>query len=174
MTATFSAEREDGSKDSREGIMRSFRAFAVVTALGMAMVLSPALATAAQATTSPVVIHEIFYNSPGSDRGGNASLNAEWVQLHNRTAHRVTLTHWTLRDNARHVYRFGTYTLNAHGYVKIHTGSGSNTQTNRYWGHSWYIWNNTGDRATLENANFAVQSRCSYSDPHTSGNHKIC
>jgi Lamin Tail Domain len=130
--------------------------------------------TAAQAATSPVAIHEIFYNSPGSDRGSNASLNAEWVQLRNSSGHSVTLTHWTLRDRAGHVYTFGTYRLNAHGSVKIHTGKGSNTQTNRYWGHSWYIWNNNGDGATLKNASGTVISRCSYSDPGENSASKIC
>jgi Lamin Tail Domain len=130
--------------------------------------------TAAQAATSPVAIHEIFYNSPGPDRGSNASLNAEWVQLRNSSGHSVTLTHWTLRDRAGHVYTFGTYRLNAHGSVKIHTGKGSNTQTNRYWGHSWYIWNNNGDGATLKNASGTVISRCSYSDPGENSASKIC
>jgi hypothetical protein len=126
-----------------------------VTMLG----LSPA-----QAASSPVVIHEIFYNSPGSDHGSNPSLNAEWVQLRNRTGHQVTLKNWTLRDASSHVYKFGTYRLKAHGSVKIHTGKGGNTQSNRYWGHSWYIWNNTGDTATLKNAAGTMMSRCSYSD----------
>jgi Lamin Tail Domain len=153
--------------------MQRFAIFGTVT-LGIAALLSPALATAAQAATAPVVIHEIYYNSPGSDHGSNASLNAEWVQLHNRTAHRVTLTHWTLRDAAHHVYTFGSYTIKAHGYVKIHTGKGHNTQTNRYWGKSWYVWNNTGDTATVENASGVRQSRCSYSDPDENRAYKIC
>jgi len=143
-------------------------------ALATAALLSPALTTAAQAAVSPVVIHEIYYNSPGADRGSNASLNAEWVQLYNRTGHRVTLTRWTLRDTARHVYTFGTYTLKAHGYVKIHTGRGRNGPANRYWGHSWYIWNNTGDTATLRTARGAAQSRCSYSDPRQRHAYKVC
>jgi hypothetical protein len=50
--------------------MRGFMAFAAVAALGTITALSPVLGTAAQAATSPVVIHEIFYNSPGSDRAG--------------------------------------------------------------------------------------------------------
>ena len=143
-------------------------------AAGMAIMLSPVLPTAAQAATSPVVIHEIYYNSPGPDRGSNASLNAEWVQLYNRTGHAVILTHWTLRDTARHVYTFGSYWLKAHGYVKIHTGRGSNGPANRYWGHSWYIWNNTGDTGTLKNSGGAVQSRCSYSDPRQLHAYKMC
>jgi hypothetical protein len=138
--------------------------------LGFATVLAPA----AQAATSPVVIHEIYYNSPGKDTGSNASLNAEWVQLHNRTGHAVTVTGWTLRDKAGHVYRFGTYRIRAGGYVKIHTGKGTNTQTNRYWRSGWYIWNNTGDGATLKNASGVVKSGCSYSDPNQAHASKIC
>jgi hypothetical protein len=138
-------------------------------AAGMAGVLG---AAPAQAATSPVVIHEIYYNSPGPDHGSNSSLNAEWVQLRNRTSHAVTLTGWTLRDKANHVYRFGSYRLRAGGSVKIHTGKGSNTQANRYWGHSWYIWNNDSDRATLKNASGVVKSRCSYSNSSRSS--KIC
>jgi hypothetical protein len=137
---------------------------------------SPALASSSHPTItrSAVRIHKIFYNSPGSDRGSNSSLNAEWVDLHNRSGHAVTLTHWTLRDIAGHVYTFGTYRLKAHGDVKIHTGSGSNTRANRFWGNSWYIWNNNGDRATLKNARGGVRSRCSYSDPSETSAFKIC
>ena len=155
--------------------MRKLAACAVA-ALGMLMISSSGAwaASAPSAARNPVVIHEIFYNSPGPDRGSNASLNAEWVQLHNRSGHRVTLTHWTLRDAASHVYTFARYVLKAHAYVKIHTGQGTNTQANRYWGHNWYIWNNDGDTATLKNANGAVKSRCSYSDPSESRASTIC
>ena len=142
----------------------------ISTMLGVATILTPT----AQAATSPVVINEIYYNSPGRDTGTNTSLNAEWVQLHNRTRGTVTLTHWTLRDRAGHVYKFGTYRINAGGYVKIHTGRGTNTQTNRYWGQRWYIWNNNGDGATLKNASGIVKSTCSYSDPREVRAFKIC
>jgi Lamin Tail Domain len=143
----------------------------VVMVLGTIMMFGPA---AAQAATSPIVIHEIYYNSPGKDTGSNASLNAEWVQLNNNSGRQVTLTHWTLRDRAGHVYTFGTYKLKAHGSVRTHTGKGGNTQANRYWGHSWYIWNNNGDGATLKNASGAAISRCSYSDPSETRAFKIC
>lgn len=120
------------------------------------------------------MIHEIFYNSPGRDTGSNASLNAEWVQLFNRSGHRVTLTRWTLRDAVGHVYPFGTYSLRAHAYVRIHTGRGANTRTDRYWGQRWYIWNNDGDTATLRNASGVLRSRCSYSDPSETRSSTIC
>jgi hypothetical protein len=125
---------------------------------------APAVGQVAPAARSAVVINGIRYNSPGSDRGGNASLNAEWVRLHNRTGRAVSLTGWTLRDTAHHVFTFRSYRLRAHGSVKIHTGRGRATQLNRYWNHSWYIWNNTGDTATLRNAAGTVKSRCRYSD----------
>ena len=77
----------------------------------------------------------------------------------------------TLRDNQNHVYKFGTYKIKAHGFVRIHTGKGTNSQTNRYWGQGWYVWNNTGDRATLKDNNGNLIDRCSYSG---GGSHKIC
>jgi hypothetical protein len=139
-------------------------ASAAVTAALVA--LTPAIpVSAAPAARHPVIISGIYYNSPGSDRGGNASLNHEWVQLHNTTGHGITLTGWTLRDAAHHVYHFGRYRLRAHGFVKIHTGHGRNTRGNRYWRHSWYIWNNTGDTAKLKSASGTTRARCRYSDP---------
>ena len=137
---------------------------AVVAGLGLLA------APAAQATTGPavahhpVVIQEIFYNSPGSDHGSNPSLNAEWVKLRNRTSHAVSLSGWTLRDRSHHVYQFGAYSLRAHGTVRIHTGRGSDSQRNLFQDRGWYVWNNDGDGATLKDANGTVRSRCSYSD----------
>jgi Lamin Tail Domain len=144
--------------------------------LASAMLAGPALAATAgpAAVPGPVTIHEIYYNSPGPDRGSNASLDSEWVDLHNSSARPVTLTSWTLRDTARHVYTFGTFRLGAHADVRIHTGRGANTQANLYWRHSWYIWNNNGDHAALENARGAVVSACSYSDPHETRAFRIC
>src|SRR5947208_17108435 len=46
-------------------------------------------------------IGEIWYNSPGSDKGGNSSLNHEWVQLHNTSGSAITMTGWTDRKSTR-------------------------------------------------------------------------
>ena len=122
-----------------------------------------------------VFIREIFYNSPGADHGSNSSLNAEWVELKNSSGHPIALTHWTLRDKAGHVYKFtSAFRLRAHKTVKIHTGSGRNTRTNRYWNHGWYIWNNDGDTAVLKSASRSVKSRCSYSDSSEQHASVIC
>jgi Lamin Tail Domain len=135
--------------------------------LGVVMMFgSPAQAAAR------VQIHEIWYNSPGRDTGSNSSLNQEWVQLHNTSGSWITMTGWTLRDANGHVYKFGTYRIKPHGYVKVHTGKGSNTQADRYWGRGWYVWNNTGDTATLKDARGSLLGRCSYRG--TSTGYKIC
>jgi hypothetical protein len=40
--------------------------------------------------------------------------------------------------------------------------AGTGTQTDRYWNHSWYIWNNTGDTAALRNHNGTTIDSCTY------------
>lgn len=147
--------------------MRRFLVLGMVLLGVVLMVDSPA-----QAASPRMQFSEIWYNSPGKDTGTNSSLDQEWVQLHNRSGSRISLAGWTLRDAQNHVYTFGTYTIKPHGYVKIHTGKGSNTQTDLYWGHSWYIWNNTGDRATLKDAHGKVLGQCSYTG--SSAGHTSC
>lgn len=137
-----------------------------LTSVCATVIFSPAAGAA-----NRMEIHEVYFDSPGSDTGSNSSLNHEWVQLHNRSSSRITLTGWTLRDAQGHVYRFGGYTIRAHGYVKVHTGRGGNTQTDRYWGRRWYIWNNTGDTATVRDGGGALIDRCSFNG---GGSYKIC
>lgn len=117
---------------------------------------------AVAASTSGAHITAIYFDSPGADRGGNTSLNAEWVRIKNYTSTRKTLTGWTLRDKQNHVYRFPTFSIAAGASVRIHTGSGTNTASNRYWRQSWYVWNNTGDTAYLRNASGTLRDTCSY------------
>jgi Lamin Tail Domain len=131
--------------------MSSSRHWSVLTATLLVGAASlPSTATAASVASS-VRISAVRYDSPGSDRGGNASLNAEWVRITNFGGSRRHLTGWTLRDTSRHVYRFGRFTLAPHSSVKVHTGTGRDTATNLYWDRHWYVWNNDGDTATLRN-----------------------
>jgi hypothetical protein len=94
------------------------------------------------------------------DTGSTNSLNAEWVQLKNTTTSSKMLTGWTLRDASSHIYPFATLNLGAGATVKVHTGSGSDTASNLYWGSGSYI---TGDTATLKNANGTTVDGCAYS-----------
>jgi hypothetical protein len=55
----------------------------------------------------------MYYDSPGSDNGSNASLNAEWVRLTNTRTYTINLKNRTVRG-ANHAYTFTTnYDLGA-------------------------------------------------------------
>jgi hypothetical protein len=54
--------------------------------------------------------------------------------------------------------------LRAGKYVKVHTGKGTNTATDRYQGRSWYVWNNDKDTAYLYNASGTRLDTCSYNN----------
>ena len=144
--------------------MQKIITFSLTAVIGLAMAtgLVAAISSPAQAAVDHVRIYEIWYNSPGPNIGTNSSLNHEWVELHNTSGSYINLTHWTLRDKAGHVFTFGSYTIRPHAYVTIHTGHGTATQTDRYWDHSWYIWNNTGDTAILKNQHGATVGSCTY------------
>lgn len=129
------------------------------TVLTLGAALLPAVP--AQAASS-IQITYAYYDSPGKDTHSNKVINGEWIRITNKGSKARSLKGWTLRDNQDHVYRFGTYTLKAGASVKIHTGKGVNTSTNRYWGRSWYVWNNTTDTATLRNASKTTVDRCSW------------
>ena len=57
---------------------------------------------------------------------------------------------WTLSDAAGYAYDFPSgFTLDAGATVTVHTGSGTDTSTDLYWGYASAVWNNAGDTATL-------------------------
>ena len=133
-----------------------------LTTLALLAALSPTPVSAAAVSSTRFSFAQ--YDSPGDDTGSNASLNAEWVKVSNHSSQAKTLTGWTIRDTANHVYRFGAFKLGAGKSVRLHTGKGSNTRTDRYWGESWYVWNNTGDKAILRNSNGVTVDTCSWPD----------
>ncbi|MGN6743744.1 MAG: lamin tail domain-containing protein [Amnibacterium sp.] len=136
-----------------------------LTALALLAAAAFTASVAAPADAANPVLHfsAAEPNSPGSDRGGNTSLNGEWVRLSNssRTASYV-LTGWTIRDRANHVYKFGSFTLKPGASVTLHTGAGTNTSTSRYWGQRWYVWNNTGDEAYLKTSGGVTKDTCTW------------
>jgi hypothetical protein len=102
------------------------------------------------------------WGAPGSDTGSNASLNAEYVKIKNTGSRAKALTSWRLHDQSHHRYTFGTFTLCGGCHVNIHTGHGTNTAKNRYWGSGAYIWNNAGDKATLVKPSGNIRDTCNW------------
>jgi hypothetical protein len=137
----------------------------LTSAVAMVSIASPAEAA------SSIQIYRVYYNSPGSDTRSNASLNAEYVVLKNTGSSSRSLKGWTLRDRSRHVFTFPAFTLGAKKYVTIHTGRGTRTTTQLYWGSRAYIWNNTGDTAYLRTASGSASDTCSWGG---SGSSKYC
>ena len=129
-------------------------------------------AAPAQAATPAVKISKIYYDSPGSDRRSNASLNGEYVVLKNTTTKSQTITGWTVRDAASHVYEFPKTSIPAGKTITLRTGKGRNTATTRYWQRGSYVWNNNRDTATLRKATGAEVSVCSYDS--TAVDYKKC
>jgi hypothetical protein len=126
----------------------------------------PLIATPAQAAPATVYIYKVYYNSPGSDTGSNSSLNAEYVVIKNGDDVAHSVSGWTVRDAAGHVYKFDTLRLGAGRQAIIHTGKGTSytttVSTHLYWGRGWDVWNNTGDNVILRRADGSLKDTCSY------------
>jgi hypothetical protein len=132
---------------------------AVPASLVLAAGLVVAGAAPAEAT-STVQFRRINYNAPGTDTTSN--LNGEWAAIKNTATTTKCLTGWTVRDAASHVYKFGTFCLAAGATVYLHTGRGTYSATQRYWGMGWHVWNNTGDKAYLRNASGVTMDYCAW------------
>jgi len=101
-------------------------------------------------SNATVVISTVNYDAPGNDRD---NLNGEYVVIKNIGEVDVDMTGWILKDEANHQYKFPTFTLKVGSTVTVYTGSGTNTETELYWGSGAPIWNNDGDTAYLYNKN---------------------
>jgi hypothetical protein len=155
----------------RDDMLRSRITAAVAAAAGVCA-MGAVLPVQAQAAAGSVHLYKIYYDSPGTDRGSNASLNAEYVQIRNTTSKAVSLKNWTLTDASSHRYVFGTYSLGAGKTVTVRTGKGTNTAANRYQGRAAYVWNNDKDTATLKKSTGATADTCSYNS--TKVDYKLC
>ncbi|GAA2526868.1 lamin tail domain-containing protein [Winogradskya humida] len=139
------------------------RTVSILAAAVIALAGSVAVGGPASAATPSLRFHGIQYDSPGKDTRSNASRNAEWISLVNSGKKAVNLNGYTIRDASNHVYKFGNVTIAGKGgRIWLHTGSGTNTVKNRYWGSGNYVWNNDGDKATLKNKSGKQLDTCSY------------
>jgi hypothetical protein len=137
----------------------------VAAALVGAVVAAPAEAAGG------MIIYRASYNSPGADNGTNANLNGEYIQLKNTAKVAKYITGWTLRDKQGHVYKFPTTKVNPGQFMSVRTGRGTNNGNTRYWGKTWYIWNNTGDTAYVRTPAGTLVDTCSWG---STGNWRNC
>lgn len=99
-----------------------------------------------------IKIVNINADAPGND---NENKNGEWVEIKNQEENSVSMTNWTLKDEANHIYTFADFTLAPDKSVFIYSGCGIDAQEKLYWQcpeGEYAIWNNTGDTAFLRDA----------------------
>jgi competence protein ComEC len=98
-----------------------------------------------------LALAEVHADAEGDDR---ENLNDEYIVLENTGDGPLDLSGWTVQDAAGATYTIpdGT-TLEAGATVTIHTGSGTDTEIDLYWGSGSPVWNNGGDTVMVTNAN---------------------
>jgi micrococcal nuclease len=90
---------------------------------------------------SPLQIVSIHYNAEGND---NNNLNNEYIVFKALVA--GTLAGYAVEDQAGHRYDFPDRVFQKGQTFTLHTGSGTDRQTDLYWNMSRSgVWNNDGD-----------------------------
>ncbi|WP_049911278.1 lamin tail domain-containing protein [Halorubrum coriense] len=98
-----------------------------------------------------LAVAEIHADAAGDDRD---NLNDEYVVLENTGNETLELSGWTIEDEAGQRYTVPEgFKLAAGESVTIHTGSGTSTTTELYWGSGSPIWNNDGDTVIVSTPN---------------------
>ena len=102
-------------------------------------------------------VAQIHADAAGND---NQNLNDEYVVFENTGTETLDLSGWTVSDEAGHTYTFPSRQSLAPGEtVTLHSGSGSDTASDVYWGASGAIWNNAGDTVSVRDDGTLVTSK---------------
>jgi competence protein ComEC len=111
-------------------------------------------------TPASLAIDQINADAAGDDR---ENLNDEFIIIQNTGSEELDLTGWTVRDAADRTYNFPDgFSLSPNEAVTLHTGSGTDTATDLYWGSGSPIWNNDGDTIIITNSEGEEVLRESY------------
>lgn len=92
---------------------------------------------------APVVVEAINRSDSVAD---------EYVTVVNRGAQGVALAGWTLEDGDGNLYTFPNLFLWRSGTVLVHTGAGTDSATDLYWGRADPVWDRADDRLVLRDA----------------------
>lgn len=93
---------------------------------------------------------EINADAEGDDR---ENLNDEYLVFENTGSESLDLSGWTVEDEAEKTYTFpDSYTLEVGATVTLHTGSGTDSERDLYWGAGSPVWNNAGDTVSVRNS----------------------
>lgn len=137
-----------------------------LAALATTLVLGQPGAVPADAASSPLQFRTLVADPSGPDKpGDNKQINRETIVVKNVSKKTVNLVGYTIKDKQNHTYVFPKgSTLKPGKSVTVHTGKGTNSSTHVYWKQGNYVWNNTGDTATLRNAKGTKLDTCVYKE----------
>ncbi|PSQ17382.1 endonuclease [Halobacteriales archaeon QS_8_69_26] len=117
--------------------------------------------TPTPAGDGPLAVATVHADAAGDDR---ENLNDEYVVFENVGEEPLDLSGWTVEDEAGHTYAFPDgFVLDLGDRVTLHTGSGADTDSDRYWGAGGAVWNNGGDVVVVRNADGEVVLSVEYS-----------
>jgi competence protein ComEC len=103
-------------------------------------------------STDPAAALEVATINADAEGNDGENLTDEYIIFENTGDEPIELSGWTVEDEAAHSYEFPQgFTLEAGATVTLRTGSGTDTDTELYWGSASPIWNNDGDTVTLSN-----------------------
>ncbi|EMA03759.1 competence protein ComEC [Haloarcula vallismortis] len=116
--------------------------------------------TPTENTSGDLIIDRVRADAAGDDRD---NLNDEYVVFRNAGAEPLEMGGWTVADEAGHTYTVPDgFTLEPDATVTLHTGSGTDTDTDLYWGSGRPIWNNGGDTITVTDTDNETVLKRSY------------
>ncbi|AWB26882.1 lamin tail domain-containing protein [Halococcoides cellulosivorans] len=105
-------------------------------------------------STTPLQVTEIHADAAGDDR---ENLNDEYVVLANAGNETLDLSGWELSDESGKTYVFPDgVVLDPGDSVTLFTGSGVDSEGERYWGRDSPVWNNAGDTVIVETSDGAI------------------
>ncbi len=97
-----------------------------------------------------LVLDDVHADAAGDDR---ENLNGEYVVFRNAGDESLDLGGWTVADAADHTYTVPDgFTLAPNATVTLHTGNGTDTDSDLYWEAGSPIWNNGGDTVIVTTA----------------------
>ncbi|WP_055281112.1 lamin tail domain-containing protein [Thermococcus sp. EP1] len=111
-----------------------------------------------------IVIYYVNYDAGGRFISDMFVLNDEYVIIANIWCKGVNLKGWRLTDEKDHVFTFPEIVINPGDMITIHTGKGTNNETDLYWGNSLPVWNNEEDTAYLYSVDGTLIDKCSWSE----------
>jgi micrococcal nuclease len=102
-------------------------------------------------TPSPftLTVSQFNYDAEGND---NENLNGEYIIFENGGNSSLNLMNWMLLDEANNDYVFENFILGNSSSFTFYTGSGTDSETELYWGSEKSIWNNGGDTLYLRDS----------------------